>query len=701
MKKIALLFFLFLFINSFSQGLDDDHRILNQFIVMLKPAGHIEELTKTFPSLQVKGCLSKQMNIWLLERSSSIGAEDFLTALQKNGSVKLVQFNHRIQQRAIIPDDPYFSLQWNMLNNGSGGGIRGADIDATDAWQMNHNNLTVNGDSIVVAIIDGTFDLTHPDLNFFYNYHSGSDDNGYIGDSLGWNVYDNSGNINDGGGQDHAMHCSGIAGAITNNDTGIAGVCWGVKILRVSGASQTESEVVAAYAYVVAMRALYNRTHGALGAFIVSTNSSFGVGDGGAQPSDYPIWCAMYDSMGAYGVLSAAAAPDAFVDVDEVGDVPTGCPSNYLITVTNTTAYDSLYPQAAIGKITIDIGAPGTHIYSTITGGQYGFMTGTSMSSPHLAGTVASMYAAACPQLINDYYAYPDSIALVVKQLILDGATRISELYNETLTGGRLNLYHAVKNLEEYNCNRCKDTVAISVAQPTCSYSCDGMGQLSVSGSGNHSYNWSTETDTTSTARNLCPGFYSVTITDTAGCQQVRNFSLFSPDSLMITSINTIPAVYGNPGNIIITAIAGNYALAYSLDGVNYQEPPSNDQTITFPINTNGYYTVYVKSENGCVVEHTFDITAGIENILKADNWSIYPNPASSSLNISFTLPQNAEVKFSMMNVLGEIVLEETKQIPSGNHTATADVSYLTDGIYFLQISAGAASSTRKFVIAK
>ena len=65
--------------------------------------------------------------------------------------------------------------------------------------------------------------------------------------------------------------------------------------MPISGSSGNESIVVEAYSYVLEMRARYNETNGEEGAFIVATNSSFGVDYG--NPDDYPIWCAMYAAL--------------------------------------------------------------------------------------------------------------------------------------------------------------------------------------------------------------------------------------------------------------------------------------------------------------------------------------------------------------------------------------------------------------------
>src|SRR3970282_1127191 len=102
------------------------------------------------------------------------------------------------------------------------------------------------------------------------------------------------------------------------------------------------------------MRKRYNETNGAAGAFVVASNSSFGVDLG--QPDNFPIWCAMYDSMGAAGILSAAATANLNIDIYTEGDTPTACASQYMIAVTNTTHNDLKSGAAAYGATTIDLG---------------------------------------------------------------------------------------------------------------------------------------------------------------------------------------------------------------------------------------------------------------------------------------------------------------------------------------------------------
>ncbi len=416
----------------------------------------IEFLNGVKTDLKMKRILSDAMHIYLFDfNSSTINKEQILQAVKVNSHVKIAQFNHTFQERVNIPNDSLFGSMWDMDNTGQNSGVVDADIDAPEAWDITTGGLTSQGDTIVVAVIDGGFDLTHKDLNFWKNYaeipNNGIDDdgNGFIDDFDGWNGQTASDNFSVAS---HGTHVSGTVGAKGNNGIGVTGVNWNVKVLAISygnSGGSFEANVVASYSYAMQQRKLYNQTNGAKGAFIVSTNSSFGVDL--AMPSAYPLWCAMYDSLGSVGILSAGATANANYNVDVQGDIPTACTSNWLITVTNTTRTDAKNNSCGYGTTSIDLGSPGTNVTSTYPSNSYSSISGTSMATPHVAGAIALMYSVPCAKFIADYKADPAGIALLVKDSLLGAVDLIPALSGGvTFTGGRLNLFKSVNAIQNY-----------------------------------------------------------------------------------------------------------------------------------------------------------------------------------------------------------------------------------------------------------
>jgi serine protease len=421
--------------------------------LLIKTVHPIERIIRSYENfegqttrLELKKRVAPVFNIYLLEFDYvNIHEEKFLRELRNNPMVHTAQYNHIISHRAI-PNDTQFDNQWQYINTGQSGGTTGADLDAELAWDITTGGVTALGDTIVAAIIDDGFDWTHEDFedNIWVNYHEIPDDgidndnNGYIDDYKGWNAYNESDDIGGGG---HGTPVAGIVGAKGNNELGVAGVNWDVKLMIIQGGGG-EAEAIAAYAYCYAQRKQYNETSGQLGAYVVTTNSSWGMDFG--QASEAPLWCAFYDTLGVQGIISCGATINGNQDVDVVGDLPTTCTSDYLISVTNMNHLDQKVTGAGYGSTSIDLGAFGEGTWTADAVNTYGGFGGTSGATPHVTGTVALMHSVPCPSFAAAAKQDPAGTALLIKQYILSTVDANNSLQGITTTGGRLNIYNAV-----------------------------------------------------------------------------------------------------------------------------------------------------------------------------------------------------------------------------------------------------------------
>lgn len=402
--------------------------------------------------------LSSLSHIHLFNYSQDISDSDLiLRDLALDPSVRAVQFNHYVENRATTPNDPSFNQQWHHVESGD------HDIDSDEAWDISTGGYTANGDRIVVCVMESG-DYSHPDLidNHWTNPNeiagNGIDDdgNGYVDDVDGWNTTSNNDAIS---GASHGTAVSGMIGATGNNSNGGAGVNWSVGIMHVEFGGLTDAGVVEAYSYPHAMRNLYNTSNGALGAFVVATNASWGIDQG--NPANYPVWCAYYDDLGSVGILNCGATANAQFDIDAVGDMPTGCSSDYMVAVTATNNQDQR-TFSAYGATTIDLGAPGESVYLPSLGGGYANTSGTSFASPCVAGAIALVYSAPCADLASNALTSPQATADLVRSFIFDGVDQIAQLGPETVTGGRLNVNNSIVMAME-NCNPdlgCTDPTA-------------------------------------------------------------------------------------------------------------------------------------------------------------------------------------------------------------------------------------------------
>ncbi|PPK85173.1 subtilase family protein [Neolewinella xylanilytica] len=381
-----------------------------------------------------------------------------------------VQLNHRLTSRRR-PNDPRYGQQWQFWNTGQIGGQPGADYHIESAWDITTGGVTASGDTIVIASIDNGIDLEHNDLrgNVWINHdeipdnHRDDDRNGYVDDRYGWNTALDNNDVMAGKG-DHGTPVMGQMAAIGNNGLGVTGINWRIKVMHITNDfDPLESEVLQAYGYALEARRRYDATGGREGAYVVATNASWGRNR--AFPSQSPIWCALYDTLGAYGILSVAAVPNSDVNVDEVGDLPSLCDSEFLITVTNLDTRDGKVKDAAGGLLSVDLAAFGEGVVTTLPNNQYGAVYGTSYATPAVTGTIGLLYASPCVTFGELTGSDPPEAARRIRDAVFASTRPLPTLTDVTRTGGALDVGAAVQLVQEA-CTDCLPPTSFTASPP-------------------------------------------------------------------------------------------------------------------------------------------------------------------------------------------------------------------------------------------
>lgn len=459
--KLLLATFLFSG-NLLAQNLPDQP-IPGEMIVYFAPQTDVKNFiqkmnlqkAKQGSDLYIKKTLGRKHAIYLLGfQSYKEGAEKLLAYIRQQPEVIAAQFNYEVTFRQT-PNDPEYEKQWGLEK-----------IGASSVWDYSTGGVTILGDTIVIAILDSGFDTDHEDLkqNIWRNRAElpadglDNDENGYIDDLQGWNFIDD---MPDFSLDQHGTSVIGIIGANGNNSIGVSGLNWNAKMMLLS--TQKVDQIVAAYEYIIEQRERYNRSMGAEGAFVVATNAS--IGQDRKFCKDQPVWGAMYDLMGEVGILTGAGTANSSWNVEEVGDMPTTCTSDYILTCLNVTPEDAMHTNTAYGNVSIDMGSPGQNSFTTKVLDNYGEFGGNSAAAPHLTGAIALLYSLPCENLAESALTQPIQTALMVREAILKGVDAVNDLEGKTVTGGRLNVFKSMEMLQS-RCNSSIGNLSISNLYP-------------------------------------------------------------------------------------------------------------------------------------------------------------------------------------------------------------------------------------------
>ncbi len=284
-------------------------------------------------------------------------------------------------------------------------------IHAPEAWK-----ITPGSQSMIVAVIDTGVDYNHEDLSF--NMWRNPNPDSKAKDVVGYDFIHNDGLPFDD--HSHGTHCSGVIGAVGNNGKGISGVNQRVSIMALKFLSAEGSGDTAG-----AIKAIdYAVTHGAK----VLSNSWGGKGDDDNKGLRDAIQRAEDKD-----VLFIAAAGNDGTNNDTDKTYPASLNAPNMINVAATDSNDGLAYFSNTGSQSVQVGAPGVDVYSSVPGNKYAKMSGTSMACPHVAGASALLWS-----------AHPKWTHKEVKARLMESVDKIPSLEGKTVTGGRINIAKAL-----------------------------------------------------------------------------------------------------------------------------------------------------------------------------------------------------------------------------------------------------------------
>jgi len=323
--------------------------VTDELLVKFKPGVEKTQQTQSLSALGSKEIqrVGKKQQFSRIKLKKGQAMQQALEAYRADPNVEYVQPNYLYYAQAV-PDDTDYSQLWGLSN------LNGNDIDAELAWDQ-----ITDCSNVIVAVLDVGVDYTHQDLvtNMWDGSAAGYPNHGYdlIGESVYNSIPDND-PIPMGAVENHGTHVAGTIAAVGDNANGITGVCWQAQIMSVrvldSVGTGSTLNIIQGIEFAVDNGAkVINMSLGFQGAFDTAFSNAINY----ARDND---------------VVVVVAAGNSGTDNDTTSFYPCNFTQANLVCVTALNQNYSLASFSNYGVSSVDVGAPGVDIFSTVPAGQ-------------------------------------------------------------------------------------------------------------------------------------------------------------------------------------------------------------------------------------------------------------------------------------------------------------------------------------------
>ena len=335
---------------------------------------------------------------------------DAIARLNTNEHVLCAEPDFTITPCDTTPNDTFYDHQWGHEK-----------INLPSAWDEE-----TGSSSVYVGVVDSGIEGTHPEFNgkikteWCMSFLTGTG----VSETSPTDLFG------------HGTHVAGIIGAAGNNNSGVCGVCWNVKLVSLkvfdSDGNGSSSYVISAIDYAESMSIPI------LNLSLTTSNNN-----------------ALKTAIDNYSGLVVCAAGNQGRDIDSNPTYPACFPCSNIIAVGNSDSNDNVASSSNYGALSVDIFAPGQDVLSTYplsicspviceenshhfsTG--YHTKSGTSIATPYVTGVAA---------LIKS--CHPNLTTAEIKNSILNNGDSCSLLSDKCVTGCRLNAYNALHSIHSF-----------------------------------------------------------------------------------------------------------------------------------------------------------------------------------------------------------------------------------------------------------